>query len=188
MRKVVSVFLGLTIFSFVLLNAIVLVTSTNVAFSEVATSMNAATFAPISIGAGGFVTNINIVGDGTKVVRTDTFGAWGCYKCNNSAARWSQLVSYASLPAADVAGSFGQNPNATGCCGVYEIVIAPSNSSVAYMYYNGYIFVTTNLNACANARCSGLKWNSDTIPAGSGKPKQQDQDTWPDDGGRPSQR
>ena len=41
---------------------------------------------------------------------------------------------------------------------------------MAYMYYNGYIFVTTNLNACANARCSGLKWTRTQFPQVAANP------------------
>jgi hypothetical protein len=69
------------------LNAMIRATSTITASSEVADHIGPATFAPISIGAGGFVTNISIVGDGTKVVRTDTIGAWGCYQCSNTTGR-----------------------------------------------------------------------------------------------------
>ena len=128
------------------------------ALSQGVKSGSSATFIPVRIGAGGFITNISISKDGTKVVRTDTFGAWACYRCSNTTGRWSQLVNHSSLPAAEVAAEFGKNPSATGCCGVYEIVVAPSNSAVAYMYYDGLVFVTTNLDACATPGCPDLKW------------------------------
>ena len=158
MRKMARVYSQLTIAKVVFLKATMFAASTTLAFSQTANPIGTAEFTPINIGAGGFVTNINIVGDGTKVARTDTFGAWVCYRCSNTFGLWSQLVSHSSMPPADSAAMFGQNPSSTGCCGVYEIVIAPSNSSVAYMYFNGYIFVTTNLDTCATAQCPGLKW------------------------------
>jgi hypothetical protein len=124
--------------------------------SDVELRASAATFQPVRIGAGGQITNINIVSDGTKVARTDTYGAWGCYRCTGSSGTWNQLVSYASLPNADT--TIGQQSNAAGCCGVYEIVVAPSNTSIAYMYFNSHLYKTTDLNACAITNCPGLKW------------------------------
>ncbi len=44
---------------------------------------------------------------------------------------------------------------------------------MAYMYYNGYIFVTTNLNACANVRCSGLKWTRIQFPQVAANPNRK---------------
>ena len=41
------------------------------------------------------------------------------------------------------------------------------------MYYNGYIFVTTNLNACANVRCSGLKWTRIQFPQVAANPNRK---------------
>ena len=63
------------------------------------------------------------------VVRTDTNGA---YFWNGSS--WVQLVTSSSMPAAfDFSGQ-----------GVYEIQIAPSNSSIMYMTFDGYVFKSTN--------------------------------------------
>ena len=44
---------------------------------------------------------------------------------------------------------------------------------MAYMYYNGYIFVTTNLNACANVRRSGLKWTRIQFPQVAANPNRK---------------
>jgi hypothetical protein len=66
---------------------------------------------PLKVGAGGFVTGIDIAPDGTTVVRTDTNGA---YIWNGS--EWQQLVTSTSMPASIVG-------NGTGT-GVYEIQIA----------------------------------------------------------------
>ena len=88
------------------------------------------------VGGGGWATGIDIAPDGTMVVRTDTYGA---YIWNGT--QWQQLVTSTSMPA-----TFIQPGNAVGLnsSGVYEIQIAPSNSSVMYMEYMGYIFKSTN--------------------------------------------
>lgn len=87
------------------------------------------TWKPIRIGAGGWVTGIDIVRDGTTVVRTDTYGA---YLWDPVADRWAQLVNANSMPTDDV--SVDKNS------GVYEIRIAPSDSRRLYMMYRGYIY------------------------------------------------
>jgi hypothetical protein len=85
---------------------------------------------PLRIGAGGFVIGIDIAADGTKVVRTDTYGAY--LSTASSASGWRQLVTANTLPAAFAAP--GNN------AGVYEIRIAPSNTQRLYMAYLGYVF------------------------------------------------
>ena len=67
---------------------------------------------PLRIGAGGFVSGIDVAPDNTMVVRTDTYGA---YLWNGS--EWQQLVTSLSMPAENV-----DRGNAEG---VYEIRIAP---------------------------------------------------------------
>ena len=52
----------------------------------------------LKIGAGGWLTGIDIAPDDTMVVRTDTYGA---YVWNGT--QWQQLVTSTSMPAADVA-------------------------------------------------------------------------------------
>ena len=88
----------------------------------------------LKVGAGGFVTGIDIAPDGTMVVRTDTYGA---YIWNGT--QWQQLVTSTSMPAA-----FVQQTSATSAQGVYEIQIAPSNSNIMYMMFDGYVFKSTN--------------------------------------------
>jgi BNR/Asp-box repeat len=85
----------------------------------------------LKVGAGGFLSGISVSQDGTMVVRTDTYGA---YIWNGT--QWQQLVTAASMPA-----GFEQVGQAQG---VYEIQIAPSNSNILYMMYDGYIFQSTN--------------------------------------------
>ncbi|HUO50194.1 MAG TPA: fibronectin type III domain-containing protein, partial [Candidatus Paceibacterota bacterium] len=89
------------------------------------------TWKPLRIGAGGWIVGMDIAPDGTKVIRTDTYGAYWW-----NGAQWVQLVTSASLPASDVQVGQGQ--------GVYEIRIAPSNTSRFYMVYNGYVYRSDN--------------------------------------------
>jgi photosystem II stability/assembly factor-like uncharacterized protein len=89
---------------------------------------------PIHVGAGGWLTGIDIAPDNTMVVRTDTYGAYIW-----SGTAWQQLVTTASMPAADVA--IGHNQ------GVYEIRIAPSNSSILYMEYLGNVYRSSDKGA-----------------------------------------
>jgi hypothetical protein len=87
------------------------------------------------IGAGGFLTGMDIADDGTMVVRTDTYGA---YIWNETAAEWQQLMTRTSMPM----GDFGhENDTQTG---VYEIVIAPSDSNRIYLAINGFVFKSTD--------------------------------------------
>ena len=93
---------------------------------------------PLRVGGGGFVTGLDIANDGTKVCRCDSFGAY-IY----SGGAWQQLCTTSRLPIGNQ-GALTNN-------GVYELRIAPGNSSVIYMFYgqangsaNPWLFVSTN--------------------------------------------
>src|SRR5581483_3787458 len=95
------------------------------------------TWQTLKVGAGGWVTGLDIAPDGTMVGRTDTYGA---YIWNGT--QWQQLVTATSMPTAfttqdAIQPMYGQQ-------GVDEIQIASSNSSIMYMMYDGYLFKTTN--------------------------------------------
>lgn len=83
----------------------------------------------LRIGAGGFITGLDIATDGTKVVRTDVYGA---YIYDAAANAWQQIVTVSSMPATSVDVGSGQ--------GVYEIAIAPNNSQRLYMVFDGAVF------------------------------------------------
>jgi photosystem II stability/assembly factor-like uncharacterized protein len=83
----------------------------------------------LKIGGGGFITGIDIASDGTKVVRTDVYGA---YIYNTTTNLWQQIVTVKSMSTANAEVGTGQ--------GVYEIAIAPSNTQRFYMIFNGYLF------------------------------------------------
>ena len=93
-----------------------------------------ATWQNLKVGGGGYVRGLHIDPDGTMVGRTDTNGA---YLWNGSA--WVQLVTASSMPAAFIA----QNPVSTGQ-GVYEIQMAPGDSNIMYMMFDGYVFKSTD--------------------------------------------
>jgi Bacterial Ig domain len=92
------------------------------------------------IGAGGFITGIVFANDGTAYCRTDTFGA---YRLPAGGSKWTQVVTATSMPSAFVSAS-GLSSN-----GVYEISVAPSDSSYVYMIYSGCLFYSTS---------SGVSW------------------------------
>ncbi|MDE2375117.1 MAG: hypothetical protein KGL96_12885, partial [Hyphomicrobiales bacterium] len=95
------------------------------------------TWQTLPVGAGGFVTGMDIAPDDTMVVRTDSYGA---YLWNGT--QWQQLVTATSMPAAFIpTNSVGASNAGTG---VYEIQIAPSNSNILYMMYDGYVFKSSN--------------------------------------------
>lgn len=85
----------------------------------------------MKVGAGGFITGIDIASDGTMVARTDTYGA---YIWNGSS--WTQLVTSFSMPET----SFYKY-------GVYEIRIASSNSDIFYMTMSDGIYKTVDRGA-----------------------------------------
>jgi hypothetical protein len=105
----------------------------------------------LKVGGGGFVRGLIVHSDGTMVGRTDTAGA---YLWNGSS--WVQLVTNTSIPASYLATDPDGIGEASGGYGVYEIAIAPSNSSIMYMNFGGYVFKSTN---------KGGTWTQTGFPA-----------------------
>jgi hypothetical protein len=103
-------------------------------------------FANLLTCGGGLVVGEDIPVTGVRFVRTDA--AFG-YLWGTNDSQWHNLVTKASMPAA----AFGLNPT-TGTSqiwqgpsqGVNEIAGAPSDSTVAYMFYFGRLFVSTNVD------------------------------------------
>ncbi len=83
---------------------------------------------PVAIGAGGWLTGMDIAKDGTMIARADTYGA---FIWNGTA--WQQLITAASMPDLN-----------SGKTGVYEIRIAPSNSQVLYMAFDSSIYKSSD--------------------------------------------
>lgn len=88
---------------------------------------------PIKIGGGGHITGWDMHTDGTWVCRADTYGAF-LWDATNS--RWNQLITSTSMPAADV--------HVGTPAGVFAIKIAPSNSNIIYMVWEGWVYKSTN--------------------------------------------
>ena len=93
----------------------------------------------LKVGGGGFVRGLIVHSDGTMVGRTDSAGA---YLWNGSS--WVQLVTSTSMPAPYIASRPIDVGGASGGSGVYEVAIAPQNSSIMYMNFGGYVFKSTN--------------------------------------------
>lgn len=85
---------------------------------------------PLRIGAGGWLTGIDIAADGTKVIRTDTSGA---YRWSDAKAQWVPLLTTKTMPT----GTYGFG-------GAYEIAVAHSNSSRIYVLVDGSLFRSDN--------------------------------------------
>src|SRR5581483_6726397 len=103
--------------------------------TDVVDPVSSTSWQPLDVGAGGYVDGINIAPNGTMVVRTDTYGA---YIWNGS--EWQQLVTATSMPA-----TFSSPNNlANDAQGVYEIQIAPSNTNILYMMFEGDVFKSSN--------------------------------------------
>lgn len=98
---------------------------------------------PVAIGAGGFITGYRSDESGsTRVVRTDTYGAyiWRDGGGPSASGRWSQLVTSASMPAQY------RNPRSLNA-GVYEIAVAPSDPGRIYMVIKGLVFRSDDAGA-----------------------------------------
>lgn len=111
----------------------------------------ASTWQTLKIGAGGWLTGMDASTDGvTRVVRTDTYGAYRL-----SGSTWVQLATSASMPI--TTPGLG--------AGVYEIRVCPSDSTILYMAYGNYLYKSTN---------SGTTWTkltgfaTQTMDANSG--------------------
>ena len=107
-------------------------------------NQSSSTWKTLRIGGGGYVTGLDLAPDGTFVVRTDTFGG---YIWDEDLKEWRQLVVESSMPppynSVDHHG------------GIYEIVVAASNSRILYMAYSGGVFRSTD---------KGLTWTETGFP------------------------
>jgi len=99
-----------------------------------------ATWEPLKVGAGGWVVGMTVDPSGsTYLVRTDTYGAY----VGTGSDSWKQLVTSDSMPA-DFVSSFTTGTVQIPGEGIYEIVVAPPNPSLLYMFYRKKIFKSTN--------------------------------------------
>ncbi|MEM6300351.1 MAG: hypothetical protein AAF749_01320 [Pseudomonadota bacterium] len=84
---------------------------------------------PLRLGAGGFVTGIDIADDGTRVVRTDVYGA---YIWDPQIDEWVQLATVDSFPSITA----GVEKSVQG---VYEVAIYPKDSSVLWLQHGDFL-------------------------------------------------
>ena len=99
----------------------------------------------LKVGAGGWITGIDIAPDNTQVIRTDTYGG---YIWENGV--WRQLLTRTSMPSeVEVAG------------GIYELRVAPSNSSILYMQATGGLYRSGD---------KGRSWQRTAFPVTSSEP------------------
>jgi len=108
-------------------------------------------FASIPIGGGGYVTGLSMANDGTMVVRVDVGTAYVSTTSKKSAALqgWTNVITASSMPSGSwgfASGSAGGAYIDTtgGSLGPYEIVVAPGNSQVMYMLWQGKMYMTQN--------------------------------------------
>jgi hypothetical protein len=93
---------------------------------------------PLKLGAGGWLTRLDIANDGQRLCGTDTYGA---YVWDPVALKWSQLAVQSRMPAAN----FGFFPT-TGTQfdhnggGTEEICACPNSSAIVYWKYFGLVF------------------------------------------------
>jgi BNR/Asp-box repeat len=99
----------------------------------------------VKVGAGGWLTGIDIASDGTQVIRTDTYGG---YIWENGA--WRQLFTRASMPATVDLMS-----------GVYELRVAPSSSNVLYAEVGNGIYRSAD---------KGHIWQRTAFPISTSEP------------------
>jgi hypothetical protein len=126
----------------------------------------------VKIGAGGWLTGMDIAPDGTMVARADTYGA---FLWNGTS--WDQIVNAGSMP-----------DGVMFTAGVYEIRIAPSNTNIFYMALHDGVYKSvdrggtwtktslpvSNFDPNANHRMDGQKMaidpnNPDVVFAGTQK-------------------
>jgi Bacterial Ig domain/BNR/Asp-box repeat len=129
--------LHLSVTTALLIGLFSLIADGSLVAANTSSNLNGTTWQPLRIGAGGFITGIDISRDGsTRVIRTDTYGA---YVWNSMISQWQQLVTSDSMPVADV--------TVDKFAGVYEIRVAPNTPTRLYMMYLGSIYRSDNTGA-----------------------------------------
>jgi DNA mismatch endonuclease Vsr len=110
----------------------------------------------LPVGGGGFMRSFSVnPGDGTMVGRGDTTGAW---IWNAATSSWLNATN--NMPASLFTSIGSWMPNFNG---TYEIVSAPSNSSIVYLAFENTVYVSTN--KCASYTLSGFPGSSGLFTA-----------------------
>lgn len=85
----------------------------------------------LKIGAGGFIVGLDIVADGTFVIRTDTYNA---YIWEADGETWRPLITVDTVPEED------RNADAPVAYQPFDLVIAPSETNRLYLTTDGYVY------------------------------------------------
>jgi photosystem II stability/assembly factor-like uncharacterized protein len=101
------------------------------------------------LGAGGWITGLDVHSDGTLVARPDTYG---CYKFDRETETWTQMVSADSMPV-DYHLPYS-------IFGGHEICIAPSDSDVMYLSWGSSGFPTA---AVFKSVDGGVTWTETAL-------------------------
>lgn len=136
-------------------------------------------FASMQLWGGGFVVGQDSPISGVHFVRTDSFGAY--LRGNDN--KWHQVITKSSFAtaicsSATLGSCFGYFPT-TGtsqifqgsAAGVVEISGAPSDATIAYMFYGGLIYKSTNVDP---ANPDGITWINTNQLGGGGFTKTND--------------
>jgi hypothetical protein len=109
------------------------------------------TWQPLKVGGGGFTRDMDIAPDGTKVCKVDVYGAYvwnpNVPSTGNAGGMglWQQLCKPGPIPPGDPAFNIVVSQNHFwGSQGAWDIRIAPSNSNVIYMLWDGMMYKSTN--------------------------------------------
>jgi hypothetical protein len=98
---------------------------------------------------------MDIHADGTVAARIDVLG--GGVGKTTKGTKWSQIININSMPPNTV--GLDSSGNYIEPVGIYEIRIAPSNSSVWYMTYNGAVYRSSNKGSTwTRTALTGLAW------------------------------
>jgi len=98
------------------------------------TSQESGTWQTLKIGAGGWITGLDIHPSGSIMYARSDVG--GAYRYNNTAQSWIQLVTATSIPSEDIGWDRYQ--------GVQSIVSDPTDDQRAYMAYDQNIYTSIN--------------------------------------------
>lgn len=125
------------------------------------------------LGGGGITTKVDVANDGTWIIGVDSANAWlrlpNAPNPGNAGGlgSWLPITGANNLPASYITALINgttlaqEFPNAGGA--VYDIRVAPSNSNIAYMLFDGFLFRTLNLKAANGPSWTQLngasQWN-----------------------------
>lgn len=129
------------------------------------TYATSSSFHNASIGAGGYIVGMSLNSDGTMAARPNTYGAysWQAGTKNpqtGTTGTWQQLLSPAAIANSLTTTQWLHDIiQGDGEAAFFELQIAPSNSTIWYGVFDGYVWKSTN---------AGVTWTkTGSTPTGS---------------------